>query len=60
MAQFIMRCPSCGAHLLAKAGSGYSSEVVTTESKKCAGCNKDVEITIRIKAKVVEAEKTKA
>lgn len=60
MSQTIVKCPSCGSHLLVKMGSGYPSEVVTTEQKKCQGCGKDVEINIRIAAKVVQSEKTKA
>jgi len=60
MSQIIVRCPSCGGHLLVKAGSGYPSEVITTEQKKCQGCAKDVEVSVRITAKVLEEKKSKA
>jgi predicted nucleic acid-binding Zn-ribbon protein len=60
MSQIIVRCPSCGNYLLVKAGSGYLSEVVTTEQKKCQGCAKDIEISVRISAKVLEEKKSKA
>lgn len=60
MAQIIVKCPSCGNHLLVKAGSGYLSEVVTAEQKKCQSCGKDIEISIKIAAKVVQHEKVKA
>lgn len=57
MPQIIVRCPSCGSHLLVKAGSGYPSEVITTETKKCQGCAKEIEISVRIVAKVLTEKK---
>lgn len=53
----IIKCPQCGKHLLVKAGSGFTSEIVMSEQKICAGCNHPVDIEIKIKAKVAKAEK---
>lgn len=59
MAQIIVSCPNCQKPILIKAGSGYPSEVIMTESKKCQGCAADVEVQVKIVAKV-KAEKAKA
>lgn len=57
MSQMIVRCPSCGSHLLVKIGAGYPSEVINTEVKKCQGCAKEIEISVRIVAKVLTEKK---
>lgn len=55
--QIIMKCPECGKGLLAHAGAGYTSEIITTESKKCSGCAAQLDIKIKI---VVSAAKPEA
>jgi endogenous inhibitor of DNA gyrase (YacG/DUF329 family) len=55
----IVKCPGCGRHILAKAGSGFASEVALTERKTCPGCAAQVEVKIKIEAKVVKEEAKK-
>lgn len=52
--QLIVKCPSCDHNLLARAGSGISSEVVVNETKQCPSCGKKVDIQIKIKATVAK------
>lgn len=53
----IVKCPDCGKGILAHAGQGYSSEIITTEKKQCNGCNSTIEIKIKIVASIVKPEK---
>lgn len=57
--QIIVKCPDCGKGLLAHAGAGYQSEVITTEQKICNGCNSTIEIKIKIVASIVKPEGAK-
>jgi predicted RNA-binding Zn-ribbon protein involved in translation (DUF1610 family) len=57
--QIIVKCPECGKGTLAHAGAGYTSEIITTETKKCSGCNAQLEIKIKIVATVVKPEAAK-
>ena len=57
--QTIVRCPNCGKSILAKTGAGPTSETVTTELKTCTGCQKKLEISVRITVKVTEPETAK-
>ena len=59
MAQIIMKCPGCGKGILAHAGAGYTSEIITTESKKCNGCDAQLDIKIKIVVSVVKQEASK-
>ena len=58
--QIIVKCPECGKGVLAHAGAGYTSEIITTETKKCTGCNEQLEIKIKIVATVVKTEAKKS
>lgn len=58
--QFIVKCPSCDHNLLARAGSGISSEVVINETKVCPSCSKKVDIQIKIKATISKEAAEKA
>lgn len=55
----IVACPGCQKPTLVKAGSGHQSEVVLTEKKRCVSCGKDLEIEIKVKAKLKQAETAK-
>jgi hypothetical protein len=59
MAQIIMKCPECGKGFLAHAGAGYTSEIITAESKKCSGCSAQLDIKIKIVVTVAKAEGAK-
>ncbi len=56
MAQIIVKCPNCSKSILANTGSGYSSETIMAQEKKCSGCLKDLKITIKLVAEVIEPE----
>jgi predicted RNA-binding Zn-ribbon protein involved in translation (DUF1610 family) len=58
--QMILRCPNCGKSLLARTSPSPTSEIISTEAKTCTGCNKKLEISIRVYVKVVEPEKAKS
>lgn len=55
--QIIARCPECSTNLLVKSGTGYMSEVVMTDEKKCVGCGAILEVNVRIKVSKKKAEK---
>lgn len=55
--QIIVKCPQCGRHILVKAGGGFTSEIVLSETKICPGCSNSVDIDIKIKAKIQKPEK---
>ena len=57
--QIIMKCPECGKGFLAHAGAGYTSEIITTESKKCNGCSAQLDIKIKIVVSVAKTEGVK-
>jgi len=53
----IVKCPNCGKSILATPNKGGPvSEVITTEQKTCTGCNKLLEIHIKIVARTVKPE----
>jgi hypothetical protein len=60
--QIIVKCPSssCGKGMLVKCGSDYSSEVITTETKKCTGCDQMVVVSIKVVAKLQKPAEGKA
>lgn len=58
--QLIVKCPECGKSILATACKGGPvSEVITTDRRTCGGCNKTLEIQIKIVAKIVKPEDRK-
>lgn len=58
--QIIVKCPECSKNLLVPTGSGYTSEIILTQEKKCTGCGKQIKIQIKIVAEVAKAPKAKA
>lgn len=55
--QIIAKCPECGAHIMVKSGTGYMSEVVMADEKKCVGCGSHLEVNVRIKVQKKRADK---
>jgi predicted nucleic acid-binding Zn-ribbon protein len=56
----IVKCPECGRSVLATPNKGGPvSEVITTDRRTCLGCNKTLEIQIKIVAKIVKPEEAK-
>ena len=58
--QVIAKCPGCGTHVMVKAGTGYTSEIVMADEKKCVGCGALLEIHVRIAVTKKKAEKAEA